>query len=151
MTASDLASPLMERKTATATVMVKILDDNDNYPQFSERTYTVSISEDTWGDNNVVAHITASDADQGNNAAIRFAIIGGNTQSQFAIDSLSGDVTLVKQLDYESVRTYRLVVRAQDGGSPSKSNTTQLLVNVLDANDNAPRQVTNKCTYDEKY
>lgn len=51
-------------------------------------------------------------------------------------------MTLVKPLDYESVRTYRLVIRAQDGGSPSKSNTTQLLVKVLDSNDNAPRFYT---------
>uniref|UniRef100_A0A182SFG6 Cadherin domain-containing protein n=1 Tax=Anopheles maculatus TaxID=74869 RepID=A0A182SFG6_9DIPT len=57
---------------------------------------------------------------------------------------MSGDVSLVKPLDYESVRSYRLVIRAQDGGSPSRSNTTQLLVNVLDANDNAPRFYTSQ-------
>lgn len=142
--ANDMATPQDERKTATATVIVKILDDNDNYPQFSERTYSVQVSEDKWDDNNIIAQIHATDADDGNNAAIRYAIIGGNTQSQFAIDSMSGDVTLVKPLDYESVRSYRLVIRAQDGGSPSKSNTTQLLVNVLDANDNSPRFYTSQ-------
>ncbi|XP_055380293.1 protocadherin-like wing polarity protein stan [Condylostylus longicornis] len=144
VTATDMATPQSERKSATATVVVKILDDNDNYPQFSERTYTVQVNEDQWSDNKVVAHIHATDADQGNNAAIRYAIIGGNTQSQFSIDSMNGDVTLVKPLDYESVRSYRLVIRAQDGGSPSRSNTTQLLVNVIDANDNAPRFYTSQ-------
>lgn len=144
VTANDLTTPQTERKSATATVVVKILDDNDNYPQFSERTYSVQVNEDQWGDNNIVAHIKATDADQGNNAAIRYAIIGGNTQSQFSIDSMSGDVSLVKPLDYESVRSYRLVVRAQDGGSPSRSNTTQLLVNVIDANDNSPRFYTSQ-------
>ncbi|KAL5289018.1 CELSR2 family protein [Megaselia abdita] len=144
VTASDLATPQSERHTATATVLVKILDDNDNYPQFSERTYTVNVAEDNYSDNNVIAEIRATDADQGHNAAIRYAIIGGNTQSQFAIDSMSGDVSLTKQLDYESVRSYRLVIRAQDGGSPSRSNSTQLLVNVTDANDNAPRFYTSQ-------
>ncbi|XP_068147300.1 protocadherin-like wing polarity protein stan isoform X2 [Drosophila tropicalis] len=146
VTASDMASAQSERKTATASVLVKVLDDNDNYPQFSERTYTVQVPEDQWGssEDNTVAHIRATDADQGNNAAIRYAIIGGNTQSQFSIDSMSGDVSLVKPLDYESVRSYRLVIRAQDGGSPSRSNTTQLLVNVIDANDNAPRFYTSQ-------
>lgn len=143
-TATDMASPQTERKSATATVIVKILDDNDNYPQFSERTYTVSVSEDKWGDNNIIARISATDADLANNGAVRYAIIGGNTQSQFSIDSLSGDVSLVKPLDYESVRSYRLVIRAQDGGSPARSNTTQLLVNVLDANDNPPRFYTSQ-------
>lgn len=31
------------------------------------------------------------------------------------------------------------MVRVQDGGSPSKSNTTNVLVNILDINDNDPR------------
>lgn len=84
----------------------------------------------------------ATDGDEGPNAAIRYAIIGGNTQSQFAIDTMSGEVSLVKPLDYEVIKNYRLVIRAQDGGSPSRSNTTQLLVNVKDVNDNVPRFYT---------
>lgn len=144
VTATDGATPQTERKSASASVVIKVLDDNDNYPQFSERTYTVSVNEDAWDDTNIVAHIKASDDDAGVNAAIRYAIIGGNTQSQFAIDSLNGDVSLVKPLDYETVRSYRLVIRAQDGGSPSRSNTTQLLVNVIDANDNSPRFYTSQ-------
>ncbi|XP_049823743.1 protocadherin-like wing polarity protein stan isoform X2 [Aethina tumida] len=141
--ATDQASPPSARRSSTASVVIHILDDNDNYPQFSERTYTVSLNEDiSWTDNPVIAHIKATDADQGNNAAIRYAIISGNTQSQFSIDSLTGDVSLVKPLDYETLRNYRLVIRAQDGGSPARSNTTQLLVNVKDVNDNAPRFYT---------
>ncbi|XP_050557052.1 protocadherin-like wing polarity protein stan isoform X2 [Spodoptera frugiperda] len=141
--ATDQASPVSDRLSSTATVHVNILDDNDNYPQFSEKTYTVTVDEDiSANDNPVIARIKATDADVGANAAIRYAIIGGNTQMQFSIDSLSGDVSLVKPLDYEQVRSYRLVIRAQDGGSPSRSNTTQLLVNVKDVNDNAPRFYT---------
>ncbi|CAG9865104.1 unnamed protein product [Phyllotreta striolata] len=141
--ATDLASPQSARRTSSASVVVHILDDNDNYPQFSERTYTVSLNEDiNYNDNPVIAHIKAMDADQGANAAIRYAIISGNTQSQFAIDSLTGDVSLVKPLDYETIRNYRLVIRAQDGGSPARSNTTQLLINVKDINDNTPRFYT---------
>lgn len=34
------------------------------------------------------------------------------------------------------------MIRAQDGGSPAKSNTTQLLINIRDVNDNAPRFYT---------
>lgn len=55
---------------------------------------------------------------------------------------MSGEVTLGKPLDYETLKSYRLIIRAQDGGTPPKSNNTQLLVNVLDANDNAPRFYT---------
>ncbi|XP_041976162.1 protocadherin-like wing polarity protein stan isoform X2 [Aricia agestis] len=141
--ATDQASPLSDRLSSSATVYVNVLDDNDNYPQFSEKTYTVTVDEDiSVSDSPVIARIKATDADVGANAAIRYAIIGGNNQMQFSIDSLSGDVALVKPLDYEQTRSYRLVIRAQDGGSPSRSNTTQLLVNVKDVNDNAPRFYT---------
>lgn len=58
VSATDLASPQTARKSSTASVVVHILDDNDNYPQFSERTYTINLNEDVnWTDNPVVAHI----------------------------------------------------------------------------------------------
>ncbi|KAK9696737.1 Laminin G domain [Popillia japonica] len=130
--ATDQAVPQNARRSSSATVVIRILDDNDNYPQFTERTYTVNVSEDiSWSENPIIAHIKATDADQ-----------GGNTQSQFAIDTITGDVSLVKPLDYETLRNYRLVIRAQDGGSPARSNTTQLLINVKDVNDNPPRFYT---------
>ncbi|KAF7994935.1 hypothetical protein HCN44_004407 [Aphidius gifuensis] len=141
--AIDQSNPPSTRKTASTTLIVRILDDNDNYPQFSERSYTTTINEDMdYTLNPIISHIRATDADSGSNAAIRYAIIGGNTQNTFSIDSLSGDVTLVKPLDYETTDSYRIVVRAQDGGSPARSNTTQLIVHVQDINDNSPRFFT---------
>lgn len=44
---------------------------------------------------------------------MRYAIIGGNTQGQFSIDSQNGEVSLVKSLDYEAMRSYRIMIRAQ--------------------------------------
>lgn len=42
----------------SATVHVNIQDDNDNYPQFSEKTYTVTVDEDiSVNDNPVIARI----------------------------------------------------------------------------------------------
>ncbi|KAK6640052.1 hypothetical protein RUM43_008329 [Polyplax serrata] len=137
--ASD-SPPIGERRRTSALLNVKVLDDNDNYPQFTERAYTVTIPEDTDATHSpIIATVKATDADEGKNAAIRYVIIGGNTQAQFLIDSLTGDVFLAKPLDYEAIRNYRLVIRAQDGGNPSKSNTTQLMINVKDVNDNEPR------------
>lgn len=47
VTASDKAIPATDRKSATGTIVVKVLDENDNYPQFAERAYTVLVPEDT--------------------------------------------------------------------------------------------------------
>ncbi|XP_043190636.1 protocadherin-like wing polarity protein stan isoform X2 [Amphibalanus amphitrite] len=137
--ATDRAPPA-ERQSATAQVTIRVLDDNDNYPQFSEKSYSVSVPEDKdWTQSPIIARISATDGDAGENARIRYALIGGNTQGHFTIDTETGHVSVVGQLDYETIRNYRLVIRAQDGGSPSRSNTTNLLVNVEDVNDNKPR------------
>lgn len=107
-------APMTERRSASTAVKIKLIDDNDNYPQFSEKAYSITVPEDVdVAANPVIASIRASDADEGQNAAIRFAIIGGNVQAQFTIDSLTGDVSLAKPLDYENNRSYRLVIRAQ--------------------------------------
>lgn len=50
--------PVQERQSATASVHVQIGDENDNYPQFSERTYTVEVAENVnWAENPIVARI----------------------------------------------------------------------------------------------
>ncbi|XP_076066701.1 protocadherin-like wing polarity protein stan isoform X3 [Oratosquilla oratoria] len=135
--------PPEERRTATAEVTVKVLDENDNYPQFSERSYSVEVPEDLNAAlTPTVLHIQATDKDEGKNGQIRFAIIGGNTAGHFAIDASSGEIHVAASLDHETNPNYRLVVRAQDAGSPPRSNTTQVHVDVLDVNDNAPRFYT---------
>lgn len=140
--ASDLGL-VVDRKTSTTTVEITVLDDNDNYPQFTEKSYTVEVLEDiNWLSNPVIAKVKAFDLDSAINAAVRYSLIGGNTQGHFVIDSLSGEITVVSPLDYESARSYRLVVRAQDGGSPARSNTTQVLVKIKDVNDNDPKFYT---------
>lgn len=132
-----------EQRSAVATVEISVLDDNDNYPQFSERTYLIDVPEDIeWTVRPTIAVIKAEDKDQGINAAVRYAIIGGNTQGHFNIDSQSGEISVISALDYETARSYRLIVRAQDGGQPSRSNTSNVVLRVLDANDNDPKFYT---------
>lgn len=56
--ATDQGLPVSERKSSTATVIIRVLDDNDNYPQFTERTYTVQVPENiNWTANPVIATI----------------------------------------------------------------------------------------------
>ncbi|KAG1680499.1 Protocadherin-like wing polarity protein stan [Nymphon striatum] len=141
--AVDQSDAIEKQKSSTAIVEVIVLDINDNYPQFDERTYTVHVPEDiNSAKQPVIAEVKAYDADSGSNAAIRYTLIGGNTRGHFRMDGVTGDISVVAPLDYEAFRSYRLVVRAQDGGSPARSNTTQILVNVVDINDNDPRFYT---------
>jgi len=62
---------------------------------------------------------------------VRYAIIGGNTQGQFSIDSQSGEVSLVKSLDYEAMRSYRLMIRAQGIHLIYEIKSKFIMINIL--------------------
>lgn len=125
---------------STAEVIITVLDKNDNSPQFESRNYEVSVPEDVdpYSSRFILLSVVAVDADAGRNSEIRYNMLGGNTQGKFSIDPISGDITLTSALDYEVNSVYRLNVRAQDGGTPSRSATTLVTVSVEDVNDNAP-------------
>ncbi|XP_071817220.1 cadherin EGF LAG seven-pass G-type receptor 2-like isoform X4 [Apostichopus japonicus] len=126
---------------STAEVIVTVLDQNDNTPQFESKSYDVSVREDVdpYSNRIILLSVVAQDADEGRNADIRYNMVGGNSQGKFSIDPISGDIILTSALDYESTPVYRLNVRAQDGGTPIRSQMTSVVVAVEDVNDNVPR------------
>ncbi|XP_073687546.1 cadherin EGF LAG seven-pass G-type receptor 1-like [Garra rufa] len=129
-------------RTATATVHIFIEDENDNYPQFSEKRYVVQVPENI-AVNTQVAVVKATDKDAGNNAKVHYSIINGNIKGQFYIHSPTGVIDVISPLDYEMIREYTLRVKAQDGGRPPLINGTGMVViQVLDVNDNAPMFVS---------
>lgn len=118
-----------------ASVLVEVLDINDNSPVFENHPATVSVPEDhKVGDN--VTSVKATDADAGFNAEVRYTLLGG--VGRFGVDQETGVITLAAPLDRETQDVYHLVVTAQDQGRPSRSTTTTLDISVTDINDNAP-------------
>ncbi|KAG7162629.1 Protocadherin-like wing polarity protein stan-like 2, partial [Homarus americanus] len=87
----------------------------------------------------VIAHIQANDHDSVVERPGMRCNNCRNTAGHFTIDGMTGEVRVASHLDHETNSQYSLVIRAQDNGSPPRSNTTQLLVNVRDVNDNVPR------------
>ncbi|XP_072233193.1 cadherin EGF LAG seven-pass G-type receptor 1 isoform X2 [Leuresthes tenuis] len=129
-------------RTATATVHISVEDENDNYPQFSEKRYVVQIPENV-AVNTKVIQVEATDRDAGNNAKVHFSIISGNVKGQFYIHSPTGVIDVINPLDYEMIREYNLRIKAQDGGRPPLINGTgMVVVQVVDVNDNAPMFVS---------
>uniref|UniRef100_A0A803XMI6 Cadherin domain-containing protein n=1 Tax=Meleagris gallopavo TaxID=9103 RepID=A0A803XMI6_MELGA len=84
--------------------------------------------------------VKATDADAGANGRVRYALVReeGEERPAVSVDAESGDVSVVRPLDYEEVRAVEVTVRAADGGSPPRSATALLRVLVRDENDNAP-------------
>ena len=70
---------------------------------------------------------------------VTYSISSGNIGSKFDIDTAKGDIILVDHLDFETLNTYTLVIKAvdKDAGTPL-TGTTTLSLTVSDANDNLP-------------
>ncbi|MGH0159301.1 UNVERIFIED_CONTAM: hypothetical protein FKN15_036964 [Acipenser sinensis] len=112
-------------------------DINDNTPKFSRNIYAAVISEDAVLGQPVIT-VMADDADGPSNNHIHYSIVNGNQGSPFTIDSVSGEVKVARWLDREKISGYTLTVQATDNGSPPKSNTTTINIDVSDVNDNPP-------------
>lgn len=129
-------------RSATATVHITVEDENDNYPQFSQKRYVVQVPENV-AVNAKVIQVEATDKDEGNNAKVQYSIISGNVKGQFYIHSPTGVIDVINPLDYEIIREYNLRIKAQDGGRPPLINSTgMVVVQVVDVNDNAPMFVS---------
>ncbi len=75
--------------TSRAYLLVRLLDINDNPPEFEHSTYTNTIREDTEIGSSVM-QVFATSRDTGINAEITYNIIAGNEQQKFRIDDTTG-------------------------------------------------------------
>ncbi|XP_050802158.1 protocadherin-23 isoform X3 [Gopherus flavomarginatus] len=122
--------------SSTATVICKVLDENDNTPKFLLPVPEIQILENQ---EPVIVHTTlAVDIDAGNNGTLRYQIIGGNIGEYFTLNDTSGELLATRSLDREDASNFTLIIECHDLGSPPRSSTTQLQITVLDENDNSP-------------
>jgi protocadherin-16/23 len=119
----------------TATVLIKILDENDHAPTFQDSCYPLFVPENT--DLSSIHQFIATDLDSGENGAVTYSLVGGDDQNKFSIDAHSGQLS-ASPLDHEEHAAYRLRIRAEDQGTPKKQTICEATVRVLDRNDNDP-------------
>ncbi|XP_075424269.1 protocadherin-7 isoform X6 [Ascaphus truei] len=125
-------------RSATATVSLFVMDENDNAPTIAfpvNSSYTVLPPSSNV--RTVVATVVASDTDTGVNADLNYSIVGGNPFKLFEIDSTSGVVSLVGKLATKHYGLHRLVVQVNDSGQPSQSTTALVHVFVNETVSNA--------------
>ncbi|NXK46883.1 PCD23 protein, partial [Chauna torquata] len=106
--ASDRGTPSLN---STATVLITVLDVNDNPPVFSSPEYHIHVKESV-SIHSHVAEVSANDCDAGTNAEITYTIISGNDKRYFHLDGKTGSVDLMKTLDYEDTVKFTLLIQA---------------------------------------
>uniref|UniRef100_A0AAZ3S5I2 Cadherin domain-containing protein n=2 Tax=Oncorhynchus tshawytscha TaxID=74940 RepID=A0AAZ3S5I2_ONCTS len=130
--AADKGSPSLR---GTATVVVKVLDRNDNDPKFMLSGYSFSVLENM-PPLSPVGMVTVIDADKGENAMVRLSVEPDN--GKFVIQNGTGTILSSISFDREKESTYTFRLRAVDAGDPPRSSYVGVTINVLDENDNSP-------------
>ncbi|XP_006891276.1 PREDICTED: protocadherin beta-14 [Elephantulus edwardii] len=132
-------------RSGTTLVVIKVLDVNDNAPEFSQEIYEAQVPEDTPVGSSIIS-VSAKDLDAGNYGKISYTLFHASEdiRKTFDINAVSGEVHLRTLLDFETVQSYTINIQATDGGGLSGKCT--LLVKVKDINDNPPEVTMSSVT-----
>ncbi|XP_049604636.1 protocadherin alpha-7 isoform X5 [Syngnathus scovelli] len=137
LTAIDGGTP---PKSGTMTIVVNVLDSNDNAPVFNRNLYKASVRENIEIGTSIIT-VNATDLDAGQNGLVFYSFNAGGREKQtnmFSIDELTGTVTNKENIDFEQTNAFELRIQANDGGTSPLTSHAKLLIEVLDVNDNAP-------------
>ncbi|KAE9550699.1 hypothetical protein FO519_006082, partial [Halicephalobus sp. NKZ332] len=124
--------------SASTTVIVEVLDVQDNAPIFEKNSYFSEIREDALVGTTVLS-VFATDSDEGENGNIVYSLEDGEGSKFLQIDPDSGVISTRTKLDREEKSLFRINVIATDKGSPPKSSQALVEVIVIDVNDNSPK------------
>lgn len=132
----------------TIPVRIIVTDANDNRPEFVGAPYTVNVSEVSVIGTVIYRGIRAVDRDQtGPYSTVEYYVEEKEHSNFVAFNTpLDGTLILNASLDYESLPTFNVVVRAQDQGQPPQSSFTTVTINVLDADDQNPKFFSDRYT-----
>ncbi|XP_063053948.1 B-cadherin-like [Engraulis encrasicolus] len=144
--ADVVASSRPEDSETPVDIIIKVIDQNDNTPEFSQAVYEGSVPEAA-GSGTEFMRVTATDADEPNtdNSDMRYSIVSQEpTLPQgglFTINPVTGGLSVAvdDKLDRETVPSYKLVIQVADMQGKGRPVSCTVQVTVTDSNDNAPK------------
>lgn len=119
------------------TVTLVVTGENKYYPVFTAISYQVIVPENEPLGSTILT-VCASDNDQGPNGMVRYEISAGNERKEFDVDPISGAVTILQPLDYDTIQEYHINITAEDLGFKPHRTTAMLTITLTDINDNSP-------------
>ncbi|KAM9237277.1 LOW QUALITY PROTEIN: protocadherin-23 [Dugong dugon] len=120
--------------SSTTMILCTVEDESNHAPEFIVSWCDTEVPEN---EPEVIYTVLASDMDAGNNGAIKYYIIDGNTEEYFTINETSGKLSTTCALDQEQINNFAFVILCSDLGDPPRSFVMQLQVTVLDDNDHS--------------
>ncbi|XP_016848530.2 protocadherin beta-16 isoform X4 [Anolis carolinensis] len=127
----------MPQRTGTARINIKVLDNNDNAPQFTQSEYKVKLKENS-PKGTLVSKVEARDLDFGSNSKITYSFhrVPEKIRNLFNLNEMTGEITVSGKIDFEKETSYDMNIKATDGGG--LSGHCKVLLEVEDVNDNTP-------------
>ncbi|XP_077166919.1 protocadherin beta-16-like isoform X6 [Paroedura picta] len=133
---------VLENPLEVHRIEVEIEDVNDNSPQFSKKEFLFEIPEQVPTYTRFPLE-KAQDQDKGKNGVQNYTLSPNDhfvlDVQNHSADSKYVELVLQKQLDHEEETRLYLVLLAVDGGTPKRTGTANIVIDVLDANDNLPQ------------
>ncbi|XP_066525591.1 protocadherin alpha-C2-like [Hoplias malabaricus] len=127
-------------RSGTASIIVRVLDTNDNSPQFEEDSYTINLTENS-PIGSLVVKLNATDADEGSNSEMTYSYslyTSEKSQDTFSLNPNTGEIRVKEMINYEDFRIYDMEIVAADKGANSLSGKCKVRVLITDMNDNHP-------------
>uniref|UniRef100_H0V535 Dachsous cadherin-related 2 n=1 Tax=Cavia porcellus TaxID=10141 RepID=H0V535_CAVPO len=117
-----------------SSLIVQVLDVNDNPPVFSEDFYQVTVPESVPPGYSVLA-VSATDLEGNENVSYRIL----SPSKEFSIDPVNGTIFTASPMSLlDKTPVARLLVEASDGGVPELKALTLVEIQIQDVNDCAP-------------
>ena len=135
ITAVDTGTPVLQSNT---TLVISVIDSNDNAPVFSSDAYNTSITENTVYTGSLVDLVYTDSDTLFENTFVNFEIVSVDpNEPNFYISG--SELRLSGTLDAEISTVYRLMIQASnDLANHLLTNVTAIFVYVTDINDNTP-------------
>lgn len=129
--------------SSNITVIINVIDVNDNAPMFDTDPVELSVQENTPVGTSLYT-FAATDFDSGSNGSIVYSIrsSGSPGSEMFSIDARTGQLTVNKTVDYEKIQATSFIVVAEDQSpdlNSRLSSSITVLVTIEDENDNKPK------------
>ena len=137
----------MAGMASNATAIIQVKDENDNPPVFQQLCYRGSISEAAAVNSVVLSSddsplvIKATDDDRNENALLVYQIVEEVAKMFFAVDSGTGSIRTIANLDHETLDTFHFHVFVRDSGRPqlTADGPAEVTIQVIDTNDSPPQ------------
>ncbi|XP_028856949.1 protocadherin-16-like isoform X2 [Denticeps clupeoides] len=122
-------------RSATATVFVTVLDENDNAPAFThsqpDRGILLQVLEGQ-PSGSLLGTLQAQDPDEGENGTVFYSISGPRAE-RFSLNPRTGELRSSSPLSLSDRAEYSLTATASDRGLPSRSSSASLRIQVLNS------------------